>query len=308
VRADKRSVAVGEPLTVTIAVSGTGMASRVALPTLPKMAAFRALEPVVDKETRLSAGRVQGSKSAQIVLTPLKTGTYEIPPLEFNYFDPDEEVYKVARSARMTIGVAGTWGPEEHDEDLIERTETNVPAAVQIAKTPLAPIRALETLPPKSGPMSPVSAHPLFLLGLLLPPFGYSGWLLAGLFRRNRETTRGARTKRNAPKRAKARLEVAATLADANKGVEAMSEIGGAMTEFFVSLMEVPPGAVSTSKIRRFLAEQGASDDLLERFTTVWARCDEARFGGIEAGLAANTIAQAYSVIDELAPRLGGEG
>jgi hypothetical protein len=99
---------VGDPMLLTVRVSGTGNVKLFPPPKLdiPWAALVKADERVrVDSLPR----RIRGSKEFDWVLTPKIAGELDLPPIRYGYFNPDTRRYVVVSSigARVAVG-AGT--------------------------------------------------------------------------------------------------------------------------------------------------------------------------------------------------------
>ena len=159
---------VGDPLTVTVRVTGTGNVKLLPRPhlTIPWASAVAADERVhVDS----GAARIGGSKDFDWILTPRIAGELDVPPAQYAYFDPATRRYDVVRSN---------------------------PAAVRIAPGTLAAVDTTHQEPPlgvrtvydgQTG--KPLSSHPVFWLVLALLPLP-----AIRARRRDRRRARGGRS------------------------------------------------------------------------------------------------------------------
>ncbi|MDQ8182480.1 BatD family protein [Pelagicoccus sp. SDUM812005] len=98
-------VQVGEPVTWTLELSGTGnWPAGIGVPARSVSSRFKAIQPEVKKE--FSEDNIfVGSQSEDIVLIPTETGTFEFGPLDYTYFDPKEERYKTISIPSKTVTV-----------------------------------------------------------------------------------------------------------------------------------------------------------------------------------------------------------
>jgi BatD DUF11 like domain len=96
---------VGEPLTLTVRVSGTGNFDRVAVTgardaegykTYSTNAAFAPASP----------DRLTGAKTFTQTIVPTRAGDMTIAPLAFDYFDPAKHAYATARTNPVIVRVA----------------------------------------------------------------------------------------------------------------------------------------------------------------------------------------------------------
>lgn len=105
-RLDTVGARVGDPLSLTVRVSGTG---NVKLFPRPPLSVPWAL--VVSGEERVQIDRdsriVRGSKEFDWLLTPQRSGTRVLPPIAYAYFDPELRRFDSAVAPPETLVVAG---------------------------------------------------------------------------------------------------------------------------------------------------------------------------------------------------------
>ncbi|MBI4386179.1 MAG: protein BatD [Elusimicrobia bacterium] len=99
--ADKRQAQVGEAVTLSITISGSGNLKTVAPPPLPAIASLRAYDTLSSLAIRKEGDVVQGSKTFKTVLVPRASGRLSIPSVPFSYFDPARQSY--VRAGTQTI-------------------------------------------------------------------------------------------------------------------------------------------------------------------------------------------------------------
>ena len=119
--ASPTDVSVGDPITLTLALSGTDYLENLELPPLahdPELAAdFK-----IPEETAVGTVK-DGTKIFTQTLRAKNDKVKSIPPLGFAYFDPERESYQVARSAAIPVQVKPTRLVTENDvEGRAEKT------------------------------------------------------------------------------------------------------------------------------------------------------------------------------------------
>ncbi len=265
--ADKKRVRAGEALTVRITVSGRGQVGRAEVPLLPESPGYRLLPPVYDKEVGvLRDRRIGGRKTAEIIVTPLAQGTVRIPPLKFVYFDPARDEYVTLVSKEQRIPVVGQvkGGPLD-EEQLVEREGRQTPKAVQKADEPLRPLRAVGD----RGQLTAQRPGLVFWSGVVAPVLLWLGLLVFGALRKRAVENAPERERRSAVDEARAALQSASDV-----------EVGAVLTRYLAARLDIPPGSVAASRLRRIFEERGAATAAVERLLAIRLRCDEARFSG----------------------------
>lgn len=201
--------AVGEPITWTLELSGSGNWPEIAgLPAREVSKDFQAIQPQA-KRTPAEGKLFDVTLAEDVVLVPTKPGTYTLAPVTFTYFDPKAGEYKTTTTPRTTITVTTPNAPKFNvtpppEEPVTTTTTTKAPqppapptAPAAIPRDPLAgsdpvakPFSRLRTL-------ALAAATPFAVLALF--------WLALA--------TRRARQTDPARPRREARQRLAATLA-----------------------------------------------------------------------------------------------
>lgn len=304
VTADKARAAVGEPVTVSIQVKGQGMVGRVELPELPKLDGFRRLDPVVRKDPRRIASGVYGSKTAEVVVIPEREGRLTIPAIELHTFHPEKGAYVTLTSSPLAVQVRGQAKVEERREALIERdTRDDEPEAVRVARQPLRPLRPMRDRAEARRPVTEASAlvSPVFWLGLVGPPLGFAVWVGAGAARRRLSARAEAQAEANASGRALDALDDAERVARSEASRDAYGMIASALGRYLSEALDIPPGALSPTRVERALGERGVDDALITQVRTLRARCDDARFAPDASEPAEALVGEARALVKALA-------
>jgi tetratricopeptide (TPR) repeat protein len=102
---DSGAMRVGDPMLVTLKVSGTGNVKLFPRPTVrvPWAGLVAADERVSVDST---SSRIGGTKEFDWVLTPRVAGEFDVPPVRYGYFDPSSRRYEVAVSSGTRLRVA----------------------------------------------------------------------------------------------------------------------------------------------------------------------------------------------------------
>jgi hypothetical protein len=103
--AKPNSVQVGDPITVTSAISGRGNFDRVNAPVIEDERGWHKYPPSSKFKQDDEVG-ISGTKTFETVLSPNEK-KQTLPPLAFSYFDPVKEQYVTVRSEPIAISVQG---------------------------------------------------------------------------------------------------------------------------------------------------------------------------------------------------------
>lgn len=105
VQATPKDVAVGDPITLSMIISGTGNFDRVTAPSFPKSKAWRIYSPSADFQPK--GAPYTGKKHFEQAIILKDDSLSEIPPLSFDYFDPASKQYKTLKSTAIALNIQG---------------------------------------------------------------------------------------------------------------------------------------------------------------------------------------------------------
>ena len=138
-----REVKAGEPITWTVELTGSGNWPEIrGLPSREAPRDFQVIQPK-PKRTQTQGKLFEGTLSEDVVLVPTRAGTFDLPALEFTYFDPRSGTYKTLSAPGASIA-ADPSGPA-------------TPAAEQTPAAPGAPKISTETSTATKAPELPTS-------------------------------------------------------------------------------------------------------------------------------------------------------
>ena len=109
VTAKPTEVAIGDPITLTIRISGTGNIDLVTPPKLTGLDEFKTYDPTT--KTSKNELNTAGERVIQQVLVPKSTAVKQLPEIRLSYFDPVTKTYTNAVAPPINLTVkTGTGG------------------------------------------------------------------------------------------------------------------------------------------------------------------------------------------------------
>ena len=178
--ADPKSVQVGDPITVTAAISGRGNFDRVNAPVVEDERGWHKYPPSSkfkqDDEVGLS-----GTKTFETVLSPNEK-KQAMPVLAFSYFDPVKEQYVTVRSEPIAISVQGGAAAPQNTPV----TQAGSPKPATAAARPAPPVTTkpqdilyqLTERPGATEPFAPIYTRRLFWGTQLIPLLALLGFVV----------------------------------------------------------------------------------------------------------------------------------
>ena len=200
--ANPKKVQVGDPVTVTAAITGRGNFDRVGAPALENEAGWHKYPPS-DKFTQDDDVGISGTKTFEMVVSP-KARKDKMPPLVFTFFDPVKETYVSLRTEDLPLQVQG--GAAATPTPAVASAPAATPAAPN-APTPTPAAQEQDILyqlgdrPSKRQTFAPLYARSSFWLAQLLPLLaliGFVTWRLRQARLDNREAQRIAQLQHQA--------------------------------------------------------------------------------------------------------------
>src|SRR5213075_1528753 len=147
---DTSASRVGDPMLLTVRVSGTG---NVKLFPRPSVGVSWATLVKGDERVQVdtTARRIAGSKEFDWVLTPRVAGELDLPPIRYGYFNPDSRRYEVASTGPTHVRI----GPGTLASGDTARTEALLSLRTRY----------------RGAPRAPIHEHPIFWALMALAPF-----------------------------------------------------------------------------------------------------------------------------------------
>lgn len=103
---DKTSVKANDPIRLRVIISGTGNLKLIKQPEVAFPKDFDKYDAKITDKTKLTSNGLEGSMIYDILAVPRHQGKYEIPPVEFIYFNTETKKYETVKSEGFTLDVA----------------------------------------------------------------------------------------------------------------------------------------------------------------------------------------------------------
>lgn len=108
--ASPTKVAVGDPITVRVQITGRGWLDALNLPNQPQWREFKTYAPNVTVESA-DENHIQGTKTFEIAMVPQNPAIATLPSFSFAYFDPDAGGYRTAATPPIALTIAPSAAP-----------------------------------------------------------------------------------------------------------------------------------------------------------------------------------------------------
>ncbi len=274
VKAMPTDVNVGDPITLTITLSGPDYLEHVALPPLTD-------QPDLARDFKIPQDRATGetigkTKVFTQTIRAFRPDVTQIPAIELPYFDTNIGEYKIARTNPIPITVKETRVITALDAEGRSLPMTSTSEVETWTKGIAYNYEDPSVIQNQSTGFSLVRS-PVWVAGVLVPPGFYLILLFATtIVRKNQADPLAALSKK-----AYARL-----CADLKKMVAAESEsakidmILDGLRHYLGARLRISSQAIVFADVRNRLNEKGVSDDVLDALKSIFDACEAGRYAG----------------------------
>jgi hypothetical protein len=268
------NLAVGDPVTVRVQISGRGALDAIQLPDQSALKNFKVFPPTAKTEIADQLG-LEGRKTFEEIVTPQNSDVRAWPPFSFSFFNPDDGQYHTLTQAAVPLAVhsAGASVMPTIAANKNSTAENQTPQDILPIKENLG------TLETKSIPLI---AQPEFLALQSLPVIAF---LAAFIWRKRTDNL--ANNPRLRRQRAVTQL-VSDGLIDLkifaaeNKSNEFFAMLFRLLQEQLGERLDCPATSITEADVDRRLIILGASPATLELLRELFQLCNQARYAPIQ--------------------------
>ena len=267
-----KTVAVGDPVTLRVAVDGYGNLGAVGEPILGDLSGFKLYDPKVSEDLRVDGDdRYGGRKVFEYILIPEKSGDLVIPPATLSFFDPDKVKYSRAETASYELTVEGELREEQSANiySLSRREIEMVGSDIRHIKPDVAEL----------GSRGFLYRSRLFWLGQLAIPFAYVGLFLRRRHRIRLEGDVAYARRRGARSAAEKKLKTARQLlAEGRAPAVFYGEVERAVLSFVADHVNRSPTGLGKQGCAEVLRAGGADAETVAAVVELLEHCEMRRY------------------------------
>ena len=290
---DKTEVKANDPVNLRVVVSGVGNMKLLKQPVVKMPKDFDSYDAKVTDKTKLTVNGLEGSIVYDFLAVPRHQGTFEIPAIEYTYFDTKTNAYKTLRTEPFTLKVAKGDG----------QTTVSSFAGQEDVKELANDIRYIHT-----GNTMQHGVDEFFFgstaygvsLGVLLLIF-----ISLFVVFRHRAIENANLVKQRAGKANKVavkRLKKAAKLMKAGKDSDFYDEVLRALWGYVGDKLNMPVDQLSRDNISQQLSAYNVSEETISQFIGALDECEFARYApGDATGNMNKVYDAAISAITQIA-------
>lgn len=291
-----RQTRANEPVTIAITISGTGNLKLIQNPEIKFPTNFEVYDPTVNNNFQVTTNGLTGSRKIEYLAIPRYEGNYNIPAIEFSYFDLNTNSYKTVNSSEYNLQIAKGDPGKASASSYVNQQNVRVEQDIRFLKT--------------GGPQYQYKNS--FFAGSI----GYWLWYLIPLilfvvfyvFNRKiaKENANVAlmRTKK-ANKMAIKRLKVAEKYLKAHDKEHFYDEVLRALWGYFSDKLSIPVANLTKDNIEKELSDYGIGNELIGKFMQILNTCEFARYAPAESDAAMDKLYnETVEVIGEMESKL----
>jgi hypothetical protein len=268
---DKDSVAANDAITLKVKISGNGNLKLIKPLDFDFPADFEVYDPTTKQDLKNTAGGTSGSTSFEYLIIPRHGGEYEIPSVDFSYFDPKARIYRTRSTPNFKVKVGK--GKSDATGTVISSFSKE---DVKFIGKDIRFIKTNDFTPRLKGEVFFGTTN--FYLAYTLPLLAF---LLAFVFNRKRIQANAdiAKVKnKRANKVALKRLKMAAARLKSKQKEEFYDEILKALWGYTSDKLNLPLADLSKDNITEYLQTKGVDQTLIEDFLNILDTCEFARY------------------------------
>lgn len=280
-------VKAGEPISMRVVVGGIGNLKLIKEPSVVFPKDFDKYDAKITDKTKLTENGVEGNMIYDILAVPRNQGQYEIPPIEFTYYDTGQNAYRTIKTQAFKINVKKGDGKGSSVEDY--RQEENDIRGLKQQKVRMHRVEEF------------FFGSTQYWVSLLVPLLAFI--ILLVVFRKRAldhadiVKMRGKKANKVATKR----LKKARNLMSQNKQAEFYDEVLHALWGYVGDKLNMPVEKLARENIADNLQRQSVDGKTIDTFISALDECEFERYApGDPSGNMNKTIDSAMTAIMEI--------
>lgn len=278
------SVGINEPIEMTIEVSGKGNLKQLTELPLTFDDKLEVYDPEVDVKLSVSEAGVKGSKTFTYLIIPRNSGVFELPSVDFSFFDLSTKSYQTIHWESRSVQVV-----DENGNVVESATDTN-----QLVEVPTNEEDSVIKLKTSSLFITLFSLLGVAILVALV-------WIIAK--RRGKEETEEER-KRKARKKLVEKLDIAKNHLEQGDISQFYHETLIGLSHYVNQKLSIETSQMTKESIRSTLFTKGVRENTIQSFIEVLQECEMAKYASLSNQNNWAIYERSLEVIEELESQL----
>jgi BatD DUF11 like domain len=294
-------VSAGDPITLTLKLSGPEYLENVDMPALEKQPALKRSFKIPSESAR---GEVSGKTLvfAQTI-RPLRAGIKEIPAIELPYFDPDTQTYQIARTEPIPLTVRETKLVTALDAEGNSGDVAKAGSGVESLNKGIASnYEDMTVIEELSGDSMSSLRSPLMKVLVFGPPLLYLLLLTGVYYYRHRNGDSIKVRSRKAYSRLSSALKAGGQAASMSDGCTMVLD---AFRNYLGNKLHMTGNALTFNDVKDRLSAGGLDQATMGELEAIFRKCEEGRYAGnAGTGDVAPLIQKALMLAKEIEKRI----
>jgi hypothetical protein len=293
VTAGPTNLAVGDPITVRVQISGHGALDAIKLPDQPGWNDFKLFPPTSKVETSDQLG-LEGVKTFEEIVAPQNTDVRELPPFSFSFFNPDDGNYHTLAQPAVQLAVHSAGATP------LPTIAANKSSAAE-SRTPQDILPIKEEFGTLAPAVPPLVTRQAFLAMQGVPVLA---WLAAFVWRRRADSLANnprLRRQRRVAQLVCDGLDDLRRLAAEDNSDEFFAMLFRLLQEQLGERLDCPAASITESVVDERIARLGADPATIETLRELFQLCNQARYAPMRgSGELNSVVAQFEKITGEL--------
>jgi hypothetical protein len=270
------NVAVGDPITVKVQISGHGNLDALNLPEQAEWRDFKTYPPTSKVETHDPLG-VQGTKSFEQIIVPQNPDIKTLPSLSFSYFDPDQKAYRLLTQPAVALMVRPSASAPPPTIATPGRTsQENAPPAQDI-------VEIKRQFGPLVQATTPLLMRPWFVALQGVPMLAWVSLLVLRRRIDNLANNPKLRRRLRVAQVTRQGLNALRRHAAANDSDQFFATLSHLLQEQLGERLDLPASAITEAVVEENLQPRGVPETVLNPFRELFQTCNLARYAPIKS-------------------------
>ncbi len=291
-----QEVKANEAVTMKITIEGSGNMRMIKTPAVKFPDSFEQYDPKVSNDFKTTNSGVNGTKTVEYLFIPRHSGEFEIPPVEFVYFDITSQSYKTLRTPSYKLNVLkgdASSAPSTIVENYVGKEDVKqLGSDIRYIRT-----NNIITQPEQEPKIGSLTSWLMYLIPLVLTLLIFI--LMSKKARENSDINFVKNKKAN--KMARKRLKYAQKLLNEGKKDQFYDEVLKALWSYLSDKMAIPVSSLTKENVQAELKSHDVDDTFIQQLMDILNTCEFARYapnsGQQEMG---NLFDQTIQIISEL--------
>jgi len=296
---DAKEVNANDAITLKYTISGQGNVDLLPDLNVEFPPDFEVYDPKIMTKSRKSSSGVSGYKTYEFTVIPRSAGDYEIPSVQFSYFDPKQKKYKQVESDSYQIHVNKSTSNSNQNITYSGSSKEDIKYIGQ-------DIRYIFLMPFELEHYEHFFfGSPLFFMLLIIPIIIAIIIIIIYKSEKKRRGNTSLMKNKNATKVAKKRLKTAYEFLKSKSETEFYNETSQALWGYVSDKFNIPLSELSSDTVSIKLGEKEVKQEIIQDFVETLNNCEFARFApGDQGTMMEKVYKQGINVISEIEDQL----